>query len=239
MCCWQLVFSFFGKSNILISFLQNSINKAYNGMAGACGVSSPGLSSPGAGKDLGCSAPGSASCRLLLPFLAATGPALPSECAWLDTLVLCGEVIPGSLPPPPTPMLCLHGTAAAGGFGSIGSITAKPQQISPGSGYAVGHGHDVLLPQLSSSPGGKCHRRSHHHPRWWYQRWWTGTVPGELVAPSLDLGCLPGACGWSAYAVVVPGVVQTLPAAAWPVVHRLLLQPRGQAGKEGRRYFFH
>lgn len=123
MCCWQLVFSFFGKSNILISFLQNSINKAYNGMAGACGVSSPGLSPLGARKDLGCSAPGSASRRLLLPFLAGTGPALPSKRAWPDTLVLCREVIPGSLPPPPPPLLCLCGTAANGSFSSVGSIT--------------------------------------------------------------------------------------------------------------------
>lgn len=65
MRCWQLVFSFFGKSNILISFLQNSINKAYNGMAGACGVSSPGPSPLGAGKppaaDLGRCSRGSAA----------------------------------------------------------------------------------------------------------------------------------------------------------------------------------
>lgn len=124
MCCWQLVFSFFGKSNILISFLQNSINKAYNGMAGACGVSSPGLSPPGAGKDLGCSVSGSASRWLLLPFLATLGSALPGEHAWPDTVVLCREVILGSLPPlPPPPIPCLCGTAATGGFGSVSSST--------------------------------------------------------------------------------------------------------------------
>ena len=146
MCCWQLVFSFFGKSNILISFLQNSINKAYNGMAGACGVSSPGLRPPGAGKDLGCSVSGFVSRRLLLPFLAAMGPALPSERAWPDTLVLCREVIPGSLPPPPPPpppppILCLRGAAATGGFGSIGSsMEALGQTLANISRVRLRHG---------------------------------------------------------------------------------------------------
>lgn len=145
MCCWQLVFSFFGKSNILISFLQNSINKAYNGMAGACGVSSPGLSPSGAGKDLGCSVPGSASRRLLLPFLASTGPALPGERAWLDTLILCRELMLRSLPPPPPPpILCLHVASASGSFGSISSsMEALGQTLANISRVWIHHGEQL------------------------------------------------------------------------------------------------
>lgn len=154
MCCWQLVFSFFGKSNILISFLQNSINKAYNGMAGACGVSSPGLSPPGAGKDLGCSVPSSASCRLLLPFLAATGSALPRERAWPDTLVLCRAVIPGSLPPPSFSSHPVLPLAALAPLALAWKHLAKPWYISPWP-------WDTVV--MSSCPG-------HSHP-------WTPAQP--------------------------------------------------------------
>lgn len=151
MCCWQLVFSFFGKSNILISFLQNSINKAYNGMAGACGVSSLGLSPPGAGKDLGCSVPGSSSRRLLLLFLASMGPALPGESAWLNTLILCRELILGSLPPPPPPppILCLRVASASGSFGLISSsMEALGQTLANISRVWIHHGgQDVPVKQ--------------------------------------------------------------------------------------------
>lgn len=152
MCCWQLVFSFFGKSNILISFLQNSINKAYNGMAGACGVSSLGLSPPGAGKDLGCSVPGSSSRRLLLLFLASMGPALPGERAWLNTLILCRVLILGSLPPPPPPpppILCLRVASASGSFGLISSsMEALGQTLANISRVWIHHGgQDVPVKQ--------------------------------------------------------------------------------------------
>lgn len=100
---------------------------------------------------------------------------------------------------------------------------AKPWQIPPGSSYAMGHSHDVLLSWSPPSPGSKRHQRSHRYPRWW-QRWWrTGTAPG----PHWVAGSFPGALGCSACIIVVPGVVRTLPAAAWPLAHGLLLQSCG------------
>jgi len=240
MCCWQLVFSFLGKSNILISFLQNSINKAYNGMAGACGVFSPGLSPPGAGKDLGCSVPGSVSRRLLLPFLAAAGLANAlGQTPWSSAGGLSGQ--PSSSPPPPPPILASVvrlPPAALVQSTPARRHSAKPRQISPVSRCAVGHGCDVLLSRSSPSPGSERHPQSRRHPRRWHPWWWTeARLAGGARCPLLGSWVPSRSTGMLCPCHHGPRRLTDPPAA--PGCVDCCSSPAVTDEEDGRRYLFH